>query len=164
MRNEPLSAPDAVIAASERLAPFGLATPLQPARTLVPHAHFKCENLQRTGSFKIRGALNKVLLLTSQQRERGVVTSSTGNHGLAVAEALRLTSGRGTVVVSSSASRYKIERLTKAGLEVVVSDGDPMVVAGWLAYDVMEWWVRAGSLAFPLARGPVGDRRSMSDD
>ena len=126
MRHASLSAPDAVVAASERLAPFGLATPLSPARCLVPHAHFKCENLQRTGSFKIRGALNKLLLLTSEQRECGVVTSSTGNHGLAVAEALRLTSGRGTVVVSSSASAYKIERLTKAGLEVVVSEGDPM--------------------------------------
>jgi threonine dehydratase len=87
---------------------------------------FKCENLQRTGSFKIRGALNKVLLLTSEQRDRGVVTSSTGNHGLAVAEALRLAGGRGTVVVSSLASPYKIERLTSAGLEVVVSRGDPM--------------------------------------
>lgn len=120
------STADSVVAASERLAPYGLATPLLPARCLVPHAHFKCENLQRTGSFKIRGALNKLLLLTAAERERGVVTSSTGNHGLAVAEALRLTSGRGTVVVSSLASPYKIERLTKAGLEVVVSDGDPM--------------------------------------
>ena len=120
MRNEPLSAPDAVVAASERLAPFGLATPLQPARSLVPHAHYKCENLQRTGSFKIRGALNKLLLLTSEQRERGVVTSSTGNHGLAVPDALRLTSGRGTVVVSSSPSRYKIVGLTETGLEEVV--------------------------------------------
>ena len=126
MPNTPWSASDAVVAASERLAPFGLTTPLSPARCLVPHAHFKCENLQRTGSFKIRGALNKLLLLSSEQRERGVVTSSTGNHGLAVAEALRLTSGRGTVVVSASASPYKIERLTKAGLEVVVSNGDPM--------------------------------------
>ena len=120
------STADAVVAASERLAPYGLTTPLLPARCLVPHAHFKCENLQRTGSFKIRGALNKLLLLTSEQRERGVVTSSTGNHGLAVAEALNLTNGRGTVVVSASASPYKIERLTKAGLEVVVSSGDPM--------------------------------------
>jgi len=126
MRDVSLSAPDAVVAASERLAPFGLTTPLSPARCLVPHAHFKCENLQRTGSFKIRGALNKLLLLTSAQRERGVVTSSTGNHGLAVAEALNLTNGRGTVVVSASASPYKIARLTKAGLEVVVSSGDPM--------------------------------------
>jgi uncharacterized protein YciI len=45
-----------------------------------------------------------------------------------------------------------------------LSDGDPSVVAGRLTYDVMEWWVRAGSLAFPLAEGPVGDRRSMPDD
>ena len=116
MRAVSFSAPDAVVAASERLAPFGLTTPLSPARCLAPHAHFKCENLQRTGSFKIRGALNKLLLLTSEQRECGVVTSSTGNHGLAVAEALRLTSGRGTVVVSSSASAYKIEVRFLGGL------------------------------------------------
>ena len=45
-----------------------------------------------------------------------------------------------------------------------LSDGDPSVVAGRLAYDAMEWWVRAGSLAFPLTEGPVGERRSMSDD
>ncbi|MFE5672655.1 YciI family protein [Agromyces sp. NPDC056523] len=45
-----------------------------------------------------------------------------------------------------------------------LSDQDPSVVAGRLAYDVMEWWVRAGSLAFPSATGPVGDRRSMPDD
>jgi len=45
-----------------------------------------------------------------------------------------------------------------------LSDGDPSVVAGRLTYDVMEWWVRAGTLAFPLAAGPVGDRREMPDD
>lgn len=117
---------DAVIAAAERLAPFSIETPVLPARTLGTHVHYKCEHLQRTGSFKLRGALNKMLTLSPDERERGVVASSTGNHGLAVAEALRLTSGRGTVVVSSSASKYKIERLTKAGLEVIVSDADPM--------------------------------------
>ena len=45
-----------------------------------------------------------------------------------------------------------------------LSDGDPSVAAGRLTYDVMEWWVRADALAFPLAEGPVGDRRSMPDD
>ena len=45
-----------------------------------------------------------------------------------------------------------------------LSDGDPSVAAGRLAYDVMEWWVRAGALRFPLADGPVGDRRAMPDD
>ena len=45
-----------------------------------------------------------------------------------------------------------------------LSDDDPSVIAGRLAYDVMEWWVAADSLAFPRAGGPVGDRRSMPDD
>jgi uncharacterized protein YciI len=45
-----------------------------------------------------------------------------------------------------------------------LSDADPSVMAGRLAYDVMEWWVRAGSLTFPHAARPVGDRRSMPDD
>jgi uncharacterized protein len=44
-----------------------------------------------------------------------------------------------------------------------LSDGDPSVIAGRLAYDVMEWWVAAGTLAFPQASGPVGDRRTMPD-
>ena len=45
-----------------------------------------------------------------------------------------------------------------------LSDEDPSVAAGRLAYDVMEWWVQSGSLAFPLHDGPVGERRSMDDD
>ncbi|MEU1970392.1 YciI family protein [Microbacterium sp. NPDC019599] len=45
-----------------------------------------------------------------------------------------------------------------------LSDADPSVIAGRLAYDVMEWWVAADSLAFPRVEGPVGDRRSMPDD
>ena len=45
-----------------------------------------------------------------------------------------------------------------------LSDGDPSVQAGRLAYDVMEWWVAAGSLAFPAANRPLGDRRVMPDD
>jgi uncharacterized protein YciI len=45
-----------------------------------------------------------------------------------------------------------------------LSDGDPSVVAGRLAYAVMKWWIGAGSLAFPLTERPVGDRRSMPDD
>jgi uncharacterized protein YciI len=44
------------------------------------------------------------------------------------------------------------------------SEEDPLVVVGRLAYEVMEWWVEAGSVAFPMADGPVGDRRSMPDD
>jgi threonine dehydratase len=123
---EASAAANAVAAASRRLAPFAVETPVIPAPSLGPATWYKCENVQRTGSFKLRGALNKLLTLSSDQRERGVVASSTGNHGLAVAAGLALTSGRGTVVVSRAASPYKIERLTQAGLEVITSDGDPM--------------------------------------
>jgi threonine dehydratase len=115
-----------IAAAAERLAPYGLRTPVTPARALGGAAWYKCENLQRTGSFKIRGALNKILSLPADVLARGVVTSSTGNHGLAVAEALRLVGGRGTIVVSSAASPYKVAKLADAGLEVVTHDGDPM--------------------------------------
>jgi uncharacterized protein YciI len=45
-----------------------------------------------------------------------------------------------------------------------LSDADPMVEAGWLGYDLMEWWVAAGTLAFPGVAGPVGERRSMPED
>ena len=45
-----------------------------------------------------------------------------------------------------------------------LNDGDPMVKAGWLGYDLFEWWIAAGTLAFPGVDGPVGDRRSMPDD
>ena len=117
---------DAVRATAERLARYEVSTPLIRGHTLGPGVFLKCENLQRTGSFKLRGALNKILLLSAEQRERGVVTSSTGNHGLAVGTALRMTSGRGTVIVSSAASPYKIERLAAVGLEVVTLDVDAM--------------------------------------
>ena len=51
-----------------------------------------------------------------------------------------------------------------ASQAALLSDGDPSVVAGRLCYDVMEWWVRAGSLAFPATDRPVGERRSMPAD
>ncbi len=121
----------AVARASERLAPHALETPLVPATALGAGVWYKCENLQRTGSFKIRGALNKLLTLGRDAPgrdalDRGVVTSSTGNHGLAVAEALRVVGGRGTIVVSAGASPYKVARLAAAGLEVITHPGDPM--------------------------------------
>ena len=62
--------------------------------------------------------------------------------------------------------RYRGLSIFACGLEEAarLSDGDPSVQAGRLAYDVMEWWVGAGSLDFPNAAGPVGDRRAMPDD
>jgi threonine dehydratase len=85
----------------------------------------KCENLQPTGSFKIRGALNKLLSLGAGERERGVVTASTGNHGRAVAYALGITGGTGTVYVSSTARQSKLAAIRELGARIETHGDDP---------------------------------------
>jgi threonine dehydratase len=78
----------------------------------------KLENLQHTGSFKVRGALNKVLSLTEERRARGVVTASTGNHGAAVAYSLGRLNESGMVFVPENADRSKVEAIKRLGAEV----------------------------------------------
>jgi threonine dehydratase len=109
----------AVRAAAGRIAPHALRTPLLHSPSLSAAAgceiHLKLENLQHTGSFKLRGALNKVLSLSESDRARGVVTGSTGNHGAAVAFALRTIGVRGTVYVPEGAEPSKVARIESLG-------------------------------------------------
>jgi len=86
----------------------------------------KCEHLQPTGSFKIRGATNKLQVLDEVARRAGVVTASTGNHGQAVAHAGALAGVRVTVYVASSAARPKVEAIRARGAELVIVDGPPI--------------------------------------
>ncbi len=79
----------------------------------------KCENLQKTGSFKTRGALNKLLTLDPAARERGVVTVSAGNHAQALAWAAGITGVRATVVMPATASQAKADASAAYGAEVV---------------------------------------------
>lgn len=81
--------------------------------------HFKCENLQRGGAFKFRGACNAVFSLTDAEAARGVLTQSSGNHGAAVALACRLRGVQATVVVPRSAPRIKLEAIRGYGAEIV---------------------------------------------
>src|ERR1017187_3418050 len=78
-----------IVEAHERIRPRIHRTPVFTSRSLDKltraQLFFKCENLQKTGSFKIRGAANAILSLTAEQSARGVVTHSSGNHGAAVA-------------------------------------------------------------------------------
>src|SRR5436853_7900872 len=80
---------EAILAAHARIAPRIHRTPVLTSASLNAIAgarlFFKCENLQKTGSFKIRGASNAILSLTEQEVARGMVTQSSGNHGAAVA-------------------------------------------------------------------------------
>ena len=95
------------------LAHFAGASDASGANLLV-----KCEHLQRTGSFKIRGALSKILSLSADDRARGLVTASSGNHGLGVAQALALLGGRGIVCVPDGASSAKVRAISRFDVEI----------------------------------------------
>lgn len=86
----------------------------------------KCEHLQRTGSFKFRGASNKLLRLSAAMRERGVITASSGNHGLGVALAARTLGIAVTVYVPANASVSKIEAIRMMGARLVQVPGDAL--------------------------------------
>jgi threonine dehydratase len=90
--------------------------------------YLKCEHLQHTGSFKFRGASNKIRLLDAQQRSQGVITASSGNHGQGVALAGKLAGVPVTVYAASSASSLKLEAIRALGAEVVTLDSDPLSV------------------------------------
>jgi threonine dehydratase len=82
----------------------------------------KPESLQRTGSFKLRGATNAVLRLSEAERRRGVVTFSSGNHGQATAAAAASVGARATVFMPADAPRIKVESTRRWGAEVVFYD------------------------------------------
>jgi len=83
---------------------------------------FKCENLQRAGAFKIRGALNKLLTLTPEERARGVVGFSSGNHAQGVALAARLTGASAIILMPTDAPALKVAATKGYGAEVVYYD------------------------------------------
>ncbi|MGH7390274.1 MAG: threonine ammonia-lyase [Candidatus Rokuibacteriota bacterium] len=83
---------------------------------------FKCESLQRAGAFKIRGALNKLLTLTPEERARGVVAFSSGNHAQGVALAARMVGTTAVIVMPKDAPALKLEATRGYGAEVVFYD------------------------------------------
>lgn len=109
------------LAAHRVIAEFLPATPLAAASPLLAHGaqlFTKHENLTPVGSFKIRGAFYRVSLLDEREREAGVVTASTGNHGMAVAYAARELGTSAVVIVPENASRVKVERTERLGAVV----------------------------------------------
>lgn len=108
-------------AAADRIAPYVHRTPLVPTATLSrmtgTSLTLKAENLQRTGSFKARGALNAVLQLTDDQRARGVVTLSAGNHGQGLAYAAQIVGVRCVVFMPEQAVPTKVAAIHGYGAE-----------------------------------------------
>ena len=110
-----------VVAARDRIAPHVHRTPLLGSATLGrltgTSLSLKAENLQRTGSFKARGALNAVLQLSAEQRSRGIVTLSAGNHGQGLAYAAAMLGVRCVVFMPETAVRSKVEAIRGYGAE-----------------------------------------------
>jgi len=176
--------PEQVRAAARRLAGVAVRTPLLPAPWLSEEVgaeiRLKCENLQRAGAFKIRGAYNAIATLLDEERRRGVVTASSGNHAQAVALAARMFGVPAVVVMPTTAPPVKVEGARGFGAEVVFAGttsperfrkahelveqrglvmippfDDPRIVAGQgtVGLEVLEDWPEVESVLVPIGGG-----------
>lgn len=116
--------------AHERIRSEVVETPLEPAPDLARqtqvHLLFKREDLQLTGSFKLRGATNKILSLTPKQAAQGVIAASNGNHGLGVAAAAKRSGITAEVYVSSHVSPAKAKKIEQLGARLQRAGSDPL--------------------------------------
>jgi threonine dehydratase len=119
-----------VLAAHARIRDSVLETPLEDVSAIFPEApvriFFKLENLQETGSFKLRGATNKILSLTPTQAAAGVIAASNGNHGLGVAAAASRAGIAAEVYVSSHVSPGKAQRIEQLDARIHRAGDDPL--------------------------------------
>lgn len=121
---------NAIISAHRQLRPQVRVTPLERSvllsQQLGCELYLKCDQLQPTGSFKFRGASNKLRLLNDEQRRRGVITASSGNHGQAMALAGRQLGVSVTVYVPETVAAIKLITLRALGGQVVLVPGDAL--------------------------------------
>ncbi len=114
-----------VFLAKKRIRPIIYRTPLVPSPRLTEplgtNVFLKLESLQVTGSFKIRGATNKLSILSENERQRGVITVSSGNHGRAVAYVAKEFGVRAVICVSEAVPDNKIQAIRELGAEIVVA-------------------------------------------
>ncbi len=114
-----------VLAARRRIGGTVVRTPLRPSAALSARlgrpVYLKCEHGQITGSFKLRGATNAILSLSEDQRQRGVVAVSTGNHGRGLAHAAKATGTRAVICMSRLVPANKVEAIRALGAEVHIT-------------------------------------------
>jgi threo-3-hydroxy-L-aspartate ammonia-lyase len=123
---ESLPSYDDVVAAHSRIRAYARRTPVLTSATIDAMTgatvHFKCENLQRMGAFKFRGAYNALSQISQDAKRRGVVAFSSGNHAQAVALASRMLEIPATIVMPKNAPRVKLDATRGYGAEVVTYD------------------------------------------
>ena len=170
--------------AAERIAPWVHRTPLLSSLSLSERigveVRLKCENLQRAGSFKIRGAMNALLQIPEGDRSRGVVAFSSGNHAQGVALAAKLLGMPATIVMPENSVQSKVEATKAYGAAVVTSgvtsatrdtvareiaekngasvippfDDDRIIAgAGTVGLEIVEEWPEVTTIVTPLGGG-----------
>jgi threo-3-hydroxy-L-aspartate ammonia-lyase len=173
-----------VRAAAERIRSRVHRTPLLSSQSLSDRlgveVRLKCENLQRAGSFKIRGAMNALLQLDEEQRRRGVVAFSSGNHAQGVALAAKILGIPATIVMPENSVQSKVDATRAYGAQVVQSgvtaatrdtvareiaekngaavvppfDDDRIIAgAGTVGLEIVEEWPEVSSIIAPLGGG-----------
>ncbi len=144
--------------AGARIGPYVHRTPLLASRSLSERlgveVRLKCENLQRAGSFKIRGAMNALLQVDEAHRSRGVVAFSSGNHAQGVALAARLLGMTATIVMPENSVRTKVDA-TKAYGATVVQGGVTAATRDTVAREIAE---KTGATVIP----PFDDERIIA--
>lgn len=112
--------------ARRRISPYVLQTPLLRLHSLDRYlgcrVYAKAECMQTTGSFKLRGAMNKLLSLTEEELKRGIVAASSGNHGKAIAYACRMLGTKAAIVLPHTAAKVKEDTIRSFGAEIVKCD------------------------------------------
>ncbi|HIE4391868.1 threonine/serine dehydratase [Serratia liquefaciens] len=121
---------DAIVSAHQQLRPQVRVTPLERSvllsQRLGCELFLKCDHLQPTGSFKFRGASNKLRLLSEEQRQRGVIAASSGNHGQAMALAGKLMGVEVKVYAPETAAAIKLDTIRALGAQVELVAGDAL--------------------------------------
>ncbi|TVQ04882.1 MAG: threonine/serine dehydratase [Balneolaceae bacterium] len=114
---------DAINQAAERIKPFAHRTPVLTSawfnRETGGEIFFKCENFQKVGAFKFRGACNAIMKLPKREGEKGIVTHSSGNHAQAVALASKLAGYKATIVMPENAPKVKVNAVRGYGADIV---------------------------------------------
>ena len=117
-----------VLDAEERSREYLVETPLEyspPLSKLIDgEVWLKLDLMQRTGSFKFRGAVSKIMSLSEEELDRGVISASTGNYALAVSEAARLRGRRATIFVAEDIDPSRLELLRARGVDVVIDGAE----------------------------------------
>lgn len=119
-----------IVAAEKRIRPIVRETPVDLSLALTQQTgaavYLKLEHLQHTGSFKLRGAVNKMLSLSKAERRRGVIAASTGNHGMAVCYAARKLGTKATIYMSPGVAKVKLEMIRALGGKPVFYGRNPV--------------------------------------